>query len=162
MANFDELYEQYRQLVSYVISIYIPDREHAKDLEQDTWFKVWRSLPHLKHENNLEAWVGTIASRTAIDAYRRSRGIPMYSLDEGRAHEDLFAHDEIEERLDLMAAGDLLADLSAVQRSAIEKHARGESLKLAKQRSALQRARRSMQHNARCSEGYSSKNEPMH
>lgn len=49
-------------------------RDRAEDAFQETFLRALRAYGRLQHGEHLRAWVLTIASRVAIDSYRRSGG----------------------------------------------------------------------------------------
>lgn len=49
-------------------------RDRAEDAFQETFLRALRAYDRLQHGEHLRAWVLTIASRVAIDSYRRSGG----------------------------------------------------------------------------------------
>lgn len=60
-------------------------RDRADDAFQETFLRALRAYDRLDHGEHLRAWVMTIASHVAIDAYRRAK--PTEELQE-LAHED--------------------------------------------------------------------------
>jgi RNA polymerase sigma factor (sigma-70 family) len=68
-------------------------RERADDAFQETFLRALRAYDRLDHGEHLRAWVLTIASRVAIDVYRRARPtveVPELSHEDTRpAYEDL-------------------------------------------------------------------------
>ncbi len=43
----------------------------AQELAQQTWIKVWKSLPRFKGRSSFFTWLYSIAVRTALDHFRR-------------------------------------------------------------------------------------------
>ena len=68
----------------YVDPIYIFARrmcgtnEDAKDVSQETFVKVWKTLPRYKLTGTFKAWIFAIARNTAIDRLRKKK-IPVFS-----------------------------------------------------------------------------------
>lgn len=90
----------------------VPDR--AEDLTQETFFKLFQSLPRYKGRNRFKAYLYTIANRLCID---ESRKMPFYSLED--AEEIASGRNEIvqaEHREDIRR---LLGVLSEEQREAV-------------------------------------------
>jgi RNA polymerase sigma-70 factor (ECF subfamily) len=84
----DTLIESYRNgdeaafkflIERYVSPIYIFSRrmsgssEDASDISQETFVKVWKTLPRYKMTNTFKAWIFAIARNTAIDKLRKKR-----------------------------------------------------------------------------------------
>jgi RNA polymerase sigma-70 factor (ECF subfamily) len=86
-AAFKRLVERYQGYV-YTISLRVlKDREDAEEAAQDTFVKVYRSLPDYRQESKFSTWLYSVAYRTAVDHARRKR-LPTSSLDkEGGAWE---------------------------------------------------------------------------
>lgn len=55
----------------------VPDR--AEDLTQETFYKLFQSLPRYKGRNKFKAYLYTIANRLCIDEGRK---MPFYSLED--------------------------------------------------------------------------------
>ena len=68
-------------------------RDRADDAFQETFLRALRAYDRLDHGEHLRAWVLTIASRVAIDVYRRTSPtaeVPeLPHVDERPAYEDL-------------------------------------------------------------------------
>lgn len=65
----------------------LTDRGHAEDLTQETYLRVFRSLPGFRAESTVRAWVLSIARRVAADHLRSRRTRPR--LDPSAVPEDL-------------------------------------------------------------------------
>ncbi len=69
------------------------DRDRADDAFQETFLRALRAYDRLDHGEHLRAWVLTIASRVAIDVYRRTTAtveVPELPHEDRRpAYEDL-------------------------------------------------------------------------
>lgn len=90
----------------------VPDQ--AEDLAQETFFKLFRSLPRYKGRKKFKAYLYTIANRLCID---ESRKVPFNSLED--AEEIAGGRDEMaqaEHREDIRR---LLGVLSQEQREAV-------------------------------------------
>jgi RNA polymerase sigma-70 factor (ECF subfamily) len=78
-AAFEELVEQFKNLVFALIARSIPDRSHAEDLAQDVFLRIHRGLPYFRGEARLSTWIYRIAARHATRAGRRRRMRTMLS-----------------------------------------------------------------------------------
>lgn len=88
--DFADLYGNYYGKVHRVIHRLVNDPLDAEELTQETFLKVQRYLPALRHPERLSSWIYRIASNTALDFLRRStragrRGSSQVSLDEYKA-----------------------------------------------------------------------------
>ncbi|WP_460995764.1 RNA polymerase sigma factor [Spirosoma harenae] len=66
----------YERFYSYALSVclaYASDREDAREMLNDGFLKVFRSLKDLKNEAVLMPWLRRIMVNTAIDYYRKRR-----------------------------------------------------------------------------------------
>ena len=80
LISFDDLYRQeYPCLYRRVLSL-VKHPQRAEDVTQETFLKAWRAWPPTS-QANLGGWLYQIATRTALDALRRERGVSMQSLD---------------------------------------------------------------------------------
>ena len=122
-AAFQELVDQYKDLVFAVIARTVQDRTRAEDLAQDVFLRVHRGLPYFRGEARLSTWLYRIAANVCTEA--RSRQAPQISLDDERTSErvrpvaaDRHASDlELSDRLEKA-----IARLPANQRLMIAAH----------------------------------------
>jgi RNA polymerase sigma-70 factor (ECF subfamily) len=122
-AAFQELVDQYKDLVFAVIARTVQDRARAEDLAQDVFLRVHRGLPYFRGEARLSTWLYRIAANVCTEA--RSRNAPQISLDDERTSErvrpvaaDRHASDlELSDRLEKA-----IARLPANQRLMIAAH----------------------------------------
>ena len=74
-----EIIELEPNLSRYAYSL-TSNRDDAKDLLQETYFKALNNKDKVDEETNIKAWVYTIMKNTFINDYRRrSRGRAMFS-----------------------------------------------------------------------------------
>ena len=122
-AAFQELVDQYKDLVFAVIARTVQDRARAEDLAQDVFLRVHRGLPYFRGEARLSTWMYRIAANVCTEA--RSHQAPQISLDDERTSErvrpvaaDRHASDlELSDRLEKA-----IARLPANQRLMIAAH----------------------------------------
>jgi RNA polymerase sigma-70 factor (ECF subfamily) len=122
-AAFQELVDQYKDLVFAVIARTVQDRARAEDLAQDVFLRVHRGLPYFRGEARLSTWLYRIVANVCTEA--RSRQAPQISLDDERTSEkvrpiaaDRHASDlELSDRLEKA-----IARLPANQRLMIAAH----------------------------------------
>jgi RNA polymerase sigma-70 factor (ECF subfamily) len=84
-AAFQQLVDQYKDLVFAVIARTVQDRTRAEDLAQDVFLRVHRGLPYFRGEARLSTWLYRIAANVCTEA--RSRQAPQVSLDDERMSE---------------------------------------------------------------------------
>tara|TARA_R100001039_G_C1852370_1_gene113199 strand:- start:2073 stop:2588 length:516 start_codon:yes stop_codon:yes gene_type:complete len=70
---FHQLYQQHIGRVYAVCWRLLGDRQKAEDASQESFIKVWQSLPDFKGDSSFATWLHRIATRTAIDCWRRDK-----------------------------------------------------------------------------------------
>jgi RNA polymerase sigma-70 factor (ECF subfamily) len=86
LPPFERFYEDHRQEV-YAFLVRKLGRDRADDAFQETFLRALRAYPKLRHGEHLRAWAFTIATRIAIDEFRRPRAdgeIPELATEDGR------------------------------------------------------------------------------
>jgi RNA polymerase sigma-70 factor, ECF subfamily len=77
---FEELVDQFRNLVFALIARTVADRSRAEDLAQDVFLRIHRGLPYFRGEARLSTWVYRIAVNVCMQEKGRPR--PLISLDD--------------------------------------------------------------------------------
>jgi RNA polymerase sigma-70 factor (ECF subfamily) len=77
---FQELIDQYKDLVFALIARSVPDRSKADDLAQDVFLRVHRGLPYFRGEARLSTWIYRIVANVCAQS-RESSSVEQ--LDEG-------------------------------------------------------------------------------
>ncbi len=81
-ARFDALVERYGRRVYAMAYRMAGSEADAKDLAQEAFIRVWRSLSRLRPDVPLEGWLYRTVTNLFIDLLRRRRGLRIQSLDE--------------------------------------------------------------------------------
>lgn len=68
-----EVYQQYFERVYKTVFYILKNEEMAKDATQETFIKAFKKLYQIRDCSKLEAWITTIATRTAIDIYNKNK-----------------------------------------------------------------------------------------
>jgi RNA polymerase sigma-70 factor, ECF subfamily len=77
---FQELVDQYKNLVFALIARTVQDRSRAEDLAQDVFLRIHRGLPYFRGEARLSTWIYRIVANACVqDAMR---GVPTVSIDD--------------------------------------------------------------------------------
>lgn len=105
------VYEMFYGKMMSVCMRYTKNTDQAKDILQDGFIKVFRSMASFNRAGSFEGWIRRIIVNTAIDHFRRSKNAYLL-LGEERSIEDFgdqdaedtLADDESEEILDLKPA----------------------------------------------------------
>lgn len=82
-AAFQDLVNQYKDLVFALIARSIPDRERTEDIAQDVFLRIHRGLPYFRGEARLATWIYRIVANVCTQD-RMRRPMPV-SLDDERA-----------------------------------------------------------------------------
>ncbi|QJW88965.1 sigma-70 family RNA polymerase sigma factor [Spirosoma taeanense] len=88
---FHWLYDQYSPALYGVVLRIVRDEEHAQDLVQDIFVKIWKNLDSYDaSKGRLFTWMLNVARNTAIDALRAQKTQPSSSnairTDEDNVH----------------------------------------------------------------------------
>ncbi len=68
--RFERLVEQYQEAVLRTCFLYLRDQSLAEDAVQETFLKVYRSLPAFRGEAGEKTWIMKIAMHTCFDLNR--------------------------------------------------------------------------------------------
>jgi RNA polymerase sigma-70 factor, ECF subfamily len=105
--NEKEIYFKYFEKVYQIIFYITKNEETTKDLTQDTFIKVFKNLSKVRNESNIQAWIVTIATRTAIDFYNKNKKQNIIEFIEDKFLSDTSTHwnedkEELEDYLNLL------------------------------------------------------------
>src|SRR6476660_1624164 len=82
---FQELVDQYKDLVFALIARTVQDRSRAEDLAQDVFLRIHRGLPYFRGEARLSTWIYRIAQNVCLQARsQRPREVPLEVTDGDR------------------------------------------------------------------------------
>src|SRR3974377_852328 len=70
---FQELVDQYKDLVFALLARTVQDRSRAEDLAQDVFLRVHRGLPYFRGEARLSTWIYRIVSQVCLQETRAIR-----------------------------------------------------------------------------------------
>jgi len=68
---FQELVEQYKDLVFAIIGRTVQDRSRAEDLAQDVFLRIHRGLPYFRGEARLSTWIYRIVANVVVQDHGR-------------------------------------------------------------------------------------------
>ena len=77
---FEELVDQFRNLVFALISRTVADRSRVEDLAQDVFLRIHRGLPYFRGEARLSTWIYRIVVN--VCSQEKSQPRPSISLDD--------------------------------------------------------------------------------
>lgn len=70
-AAFFHVYQQYKGKVFAICWRLLSDRQQAEDACQEAFVRVWQQLPLFRGDSLFSTWLHTIATRTAVDFWRK-------------------------------------------------------------------------------------------
>src|SRR6185312_2780260 len=94
MRDFDEIYKQYSPQIFRVCMGYTNDPDQAKDLVQETFFSVWRSLSSFRNESKISTWIFRIATNHCLRALEVARRMPGGELPEHLAEPEAVSQED--------------------------------------------------------------------
>ena len=71
---FDELYHKYHHDVFQFLFYMVRNKEHAEDLVQEVYIRVFKSYDRFEGKSSEKTWLFSIARNVAIDFFRRQKG----------------------------------------------------------------------------------------
>jgi RNA polymerase sigma factor (sigma-70 family) len=77
----ESLYRMFSRDMYHLCLSFSGDRDEAKDILQDAFIKIFRSLDSYNFNGSLEGWIRRIVNNTAIDYYRKTKSL-SYITDE--------------------------------------------------------------------------------
>jgi RNA polymerase sigma-70 factor (ECF subfamily) len=110
-AAFGDLYRRYARVVHGLLLARIPFAE-VDDLVQDVFLSAWKRLDSLRDPAAFGGWLAMIARNRATDFYRRAP-------DEVELPDTLEAHDATAERMEALAALDVVRNLPEAYRETL-------------------------------------------
>jgi len=79
-AAFEQIVYMYEKYVYAIAYHYVHDIEDAKDITQDTFIKVWRTLRNYRSECSFKTWISRICVSCSIDYLRKKKRNTEQSL----------------------------------------------------------------------------------
>jgi RNA polymerase sigma-70 factor (ECF subfamily) len=71
---FDELYQKYHHDVFQFLFYMVRNKEHAEDLVQEVYIRVFKSYQSFEGKSSEKTWLFSIARNVAIDFFRKQKG----------------------------------------------------------------------------------------
>lgn len=94
MTDFDEIYKRYSPQVFRICMGYTNNSDHAKDLVQETFFSVWRSLSSFRNESQISTWIFRIATNHCLRALEVAKRMPGAEMPEQLAEPETVSHED--------------------------------------------------------------------
>jgi RNA polymerase sigma factor (sigma-70 family) len=70
---FERLVERHGPWLLHLICRIVRDEHLAHDILQQVWLQLYRSLPTLRAEGTLQAWLARVGHNRCLDELRRTR-----------------------------------------------------------------------------------------
>jgi RNA polymerase sigma-70 factor (ECF subfamily) len=104
------LYRMFAAKMWIVCKRYAIDTEHAKDLLQEGFLRVFDKIDQFQNKGSFEGWMRRIFINMALAEYRKKRTFLTESLNDnqGRIADDTNTDDNIDERFEGLTADELL------------------------------------------------------
>jgi RNA polymerase sigma factor (sigma-70 family) len=86
---FEQVVRLYQQKVYYHIRRMVIDHDLANDLTQDTFIKVYRSIPSFREDARLYTWIYRIATNECLQYLRKRRNVfflPIHDITSELTH----------------------------------------------------------------------------
>ncbi|MEW6237890.1 MAG: sigma-70 family RNA polymerase sigma factor [Candidatus Omnitrophota bacterium] len=93
MRGYNELVQRYERPLIHFILRMIRDADEAKDILQETFVRLYRSLAKLREDKSLKAWLYQTANNLCIDWLRKRKPDKVFAAD----HQDPSFHAMVEE-----------------------------------------------------------------
>ncbi|MFJ5715690.1 RNA polymerase sigma factor SigX [Neobacillus novalis] len=71
---FEELYQKYHHDVFQFLFYMVRNKEHAEDLVQEVYIRVFKSYDRFEGKSSEKTWLFSIARNVAIDFFRKQKG----------------------------------------------------------------------------------------
>lgn len=99
--EFNEIYEQYKNLILKAAYTYSGSYSAAEDITQDTFLKLYMGYDSMK-KKNISSWLFTTAKNAALN-YKKKHSREIFEIDENwDSEEEQFLEDELQkQRLEL-------------------------------------------------------------
>lgn len=99
--EFNEIYEQYKNLILKAAYTYSGSYSAAEDITQDTFLKLYMGYDSMK-KKNISSWLFTTAKNAALN-YRKKHSREIFEIDENwDSEEEQFLEEELQkQRLEL-------------------------------------------------------------
>lgn len=114
---FALLVDRYKDLVFTLAIRMLKNREEAEEVSQDTFIKVYKSLPKFKGDSKLSTWVYKVAYNTCLDRIKKNKNqyneIPIDSFSENQIKTLDIALSALEEKEQQQTIQDCLQQLSS-------------------------------------------------
>lgn len=85
----ETVYRKYASKMFHICLSYTGDRDAAKDILQESFIKVFKSVREFNSDRSLEGWIRRIVTNTAIDFYRKDKRLRFFEESGSKPHEQV-------------------------------------------------------------------------
>lgn len=78
--QFQKIYEDESDPIFRFCAVRLPDKEHAVDIMQETFLRLWQSMNREKQIENARAFLFTVAHNLIIDWYRKKKSFSLEKI----------------------------------------------------------------------------------
>lgn len=76
------VFEEYKNLLYFIISIYVTNKDDCDDLLNETFIKIMEHRTDLKDPLKIKSFVSTIAKNESLQFLKKKKEIPFDNIDE--------------------------------------------------------------------------------
>lgn len=102
------LYEEYKGLVTSIVSKYYKDKHTVDDIVQEVFIKIFASIHMFKNEGSFKGWVCRVVRNFSVDKIRNVKHTVEY-CDE--YHEETYDDDYLEREIKEERVNDIISEL---------------------------------------------------
>ena len=84
-TRFDRVYDEFHSMVRNVTFNMIGNASEVDDLIQETFLKVWKSLPRFAHKSSVKTWVYRITMNACLD-YLKRKAVSSRAIESLKSH----------------------------------------------------------------------------
>lgn len=81
MRGYNELVERYERPLFHFIYRMLRDADESKDVLQETFVRLYQSLPRLREDKSLKSWLFQTANNLCIDHFRKHKPGRVTAMD---------------------------------------------------------------------------------
>jgi RNA polymerase sigma-70 factor, ECF subfamily len=103
--KFEKIYGDESDSIFRFCLVRLPDKEHALDITQETFMRLWQCTLDKKEITNIRAFLFTVAHNLIIDWYRKKKSFSLEKIFSRTDHEYILPQAMISESPEVGAEG---------------------------------------------------------
>ncbi len=113
-AAYRLLIHKYNSMIQNVIYKMVEDQDDTKDLSQEVWIRIWKSIGKFRRKSSLQTWIYRISIHSALNHIRKKQRLRLVSFSHSDALESTtYAESPIASGFDKMDQHDQAAIISS-------------------------------------------------